>query len=71
MRPMPGLLGFLLQSQPEQKLRIRLPMLILHLTLCIRSKQESHLRHVHDLSLIGASIRLNTEHQDSPNSCLD
>jgi len=49
MRPMPGLMPFMLpRSQPEQKLRMRLHLLIQRLPLRIRSQQEIHLWHVHD-----------------------
>ena len=52
MRPMPGLLRFmLLWSQPSYKLRMRLHMLRERLSLRIHSKREAHLGHVDALNL--------------------
>jgi len=49
MRPMPGLMPFmLLWSQPEHKPRLRLHLCIQRLPLRIRTQQEVHLWHGHD-----------------------
>ena len=55
---------------PEQSLPLH-HLLIQCLPLRIRSKGKKHLRHIHNLRLIVASICLNKAGQDSPNSSSD